>query len=119
MRLGYRKAKTQPIICNSERCLVQRQQFAIRMIPLLESDCFKSAPSHYVINVDESWLNNSRFVRRAWTPADAPATFTDKQIVPRISLLAALDTEGSCWFALTQATTDADVMTTFIMKLMQ
>ena len=40
MRLGYRQAKTVPIQANSERCLVLRQQYALLMLPLLESGCF-------------------------------------------------------------------------------
>ena len=50
MRLGYRLAKTVPIQANIERCLVLRQQYALRMLPLLES-------GRRVINVDEAWLN--------------------------------------------------------------
>ena len=64
------------------------------MLPLLES-------GRRIINVDESWLNQTRFVRKIWVPADGAATFTDKQVQPRISLLAALDTSGKMWFALT------------------
>ena len=70
-----------------------------------------------IINVDESWLNGTRFLRRMWAPVDAPATVSDKQVQPRISLIAALDTDGRLWCALTQANTDADVMTTFITYL--
>lgn len=80
------------------------------MLPLLKV-------GRRIINVDESWLNNTRFLRRLWTPTDAPATFSDKQVAPRISLLLALDTNGKMWFALTQANTDSDVMTTFLRYL--
>ena len=80
------------------------------MLPLLES-------GKRVINVDESWLNQTRFHRRIWAPSDAPATITDKQVAPRISLLVALDTRGHIWCALTQANTDADVMTMFLRHL--
>ena len=69
--MGYRMAKTVPIQANSERCMVQRQQYALRMIPLIES-------GQRIINVDESWLNQTRFVRRLWVPTDAAATYTDK-----------------------------------------
>ena len=64
------------------------------MIPLLEA-------GRRIINVDESWLNGTRFIRRSWIPSDAPGTFTDKQVVPRISLIVALDTDGRIWCALT------------------
>ena len=36
MHLGYHLAKTVPVQCNTERFLVLRQQFALRMLPLLE-----------------------------------------------------------------------------------
>ena len=117
MRLGYRQAKTVPIQSNSERCLVLRQQYALRMLPLLESGCFSKQPARRIINVDESWLNGTRFLRRLWVPTDAAATVNDKQVVPRISLIAAIDTEGRLWCALTQANTDAGVMTTFLRHL--
>ena len=84
----------------------------MRMLPLLES-------GRRIINVDESWLNQTRFVRRTWVPTDAAATIRDKQVQPRISLLAALDTGGRIWCALTQANTDADVMTTFLQVLVR
>ena len=45
LHLGYRLAKTVPVQCNTERCLVLRQQFALRILPLLEAD-------HRIINVD-------------------------------------------------------------------
>ena len=84
-----------------------RQQYALQLLSLLEN-------KRRIINVDESWLNQTRFVRKMWAPSDVPGTFTDKAVQPRISLLAALDTDGRIWCALTQANTDADVMTTFL-----
>ena len=80
------------------------------MLPLLES-------GRRIINVDESWLNGTRFLRKMWVPADAPSTISDKQVQPRISLIAALDTDGRLYCALTQANTDQDVMLTFLTHL--
>ena len=60
--MGYRLAKSIPVQANNERCLVLRQQYALRMLPLLEKKM-------RVINVDESWLNSTRFLRRVWAPA--------------------------------------------------
>ena len=108
--MSYRRARTVTVQANSERCLVLRQQFALRLLPLMES-------RRRIINVDESWLNQTRFNRKLWVPADAPGSSTDKQVQPRISVLVALDTEGRIWCALTQANTDADVMTTFLRYL--
>ena len=71
LRMGYRRAATVPVQANSERCLVLRQQYVLKMLPLLES-------GRRIINVDESWLNQTRFTRRLWAPVDAPATVTYK-----------------------------------------
>ena len=112
MHLGYRRATNVPIQSNLDRCLVLRQQYALRMLPLLEK-------GRRVINVDESWLNGTRFVRRQWVPTDAPGTYSDKQVAPRISLIVALDTDGQIWCALTQVNTDSDVMTMFLRYLVR
>ena len=110
MHMGYRFAKEVPVQCNTERNLVLRQQYSLRILPLLES-------GKRIINVDESWLSQTRFLRRTWVPSDSPSTFRAKQVAPRISLLLALDTEGRIWSALTQVNTDADVMTLFLRHL--
>ena len=109
--MGYRMAKKVPIQCNLERTLVLRQQYSIKMLPMLEH-------RKRVINVDESWLNQTRFLRRTWVPSQSASTFRDKQVHPRISLILALDTNGKMYFALTQANTDADIMTLFLRNLM-
>jgi hypothetical protein len=52
-----------------------------------------------------------------WAPAGAPASFTDKQVNPRLALIATLDTDGRVFFALTHANTDTDIMIMFISTL--
>ena len=108
--MGYRNAKAVPIQSNLERSLVLRQQYSLKILPMLES-------GRRIINVDESWLNNTRHLRKTWVPSDAPSTFREKQVIPRVSLILALDTDGRIWFALTQVNTDADVMTLFLRYL--
>ena len=41
-----------------------------------------------------------------WCPPQTPATMTAKPISYRISMIAALDTEGCIYYSLTQANTD-------------
>ena len=89
-----------------------RQQFALRLLLMLEK-------AENIVNIDESWLNSQRFVRKIWVPSDAAGSVTDKQVHPRISLILAMHTDGSMWCALTQATTDSDVMTLFLKSLMR
>ena len=110
--LGYRRARQVPIQGNSERCLVLRQQYSLKMLALLEEGT-------RIINVDESWLNDTNFTRKIWCPADAPATITQQSVTPRLTLIAALDTEGRVYFTLTHANTDSDVLLAFMKHLMR
>ena len=107
LRLGYRKASPVPIQANSERCLVLRQQYALRMIKLLES-------GKRIINVDESWINTAQYNRRQWAPSAGKSSSVLKSINPRLSLIAALDTDGKVWFSLLHANTDSDVMMMYL-----
>ena len=107
LRMGYRVAKTVAVQSNTERTLVLRQQYSLRLLPLLEM-------GRRIINVDESWLNHTRHLRRTWVPSSAPSTFREKQVAPRVSLILAIDTEGRVWCSLTQVNTDADIMTQFL-----
>ena len=71
LHMSYRIARTIPVQGNSERCLVLRQQYALRILPLLEY-------GRRIINDDESWINRTRYVRKLWVPTDGSATYTDK-----------------------------------------
>ena len=70
-----------------------------------------------MINIDESWIAETEYSRRIWCPAKAPATITDKSINPRLALIAALDSDGHIYFALTHAITDSNVISSFLKRL--
>ena len=53
-----------------------------------------------------------------WCPGDSAATVTQRTVTTRLSLIAALDTDGRVYFALTQANTDQNVMLAFLRHLM-
>ena len=57
--LKYKKVKKISYAGNSEKSLVLRQQFAIRMFALLRS-------GKRILNIDETWLNETSFQRRKW-----------------------------------------------------
>ena len=67
-----------------------------------------------IINIDESFVNQTQYHRRMWAPPGAPASSTLKLVNPRLALLAALDTDGRVFFSLTHANTDTDIMIMFI-----
>ena len=72
-----------------------------------------------IINIDESWLNETNYTRMMWCPPSSPATMTSKSVAPRIALIAALDNNGKVYFSLTQTNTDSDVMMLFMQYLIK
>jgi len=108
--LGYRMAKKVPVQANEMRCLVLRQQYAMAMLSMLDAKT-------RVLNIDETWLNETNFVRKAWFKAGTPGTMSTKPITPRLSMITALDTDGRVYFSLSHATTDQDTYMLFLRHL--
>ena len=52
-----------------------------------------------------------------WSPVNRPATATVKEIAPRLSLIASLDTDGRVEFAMLHANTDINVFMMFLSHL--
>lgn len=72
---------------------------------------------HRVINIDETWLNQTDFRRMKWRVRNETNSMVDRTVSPRVSMLAAIDTSGKAYFALTQVNTDSDVFMLFLKKL--
>ena len=72
-----------------------------------------------IINIDESWVNQTNYSRRIWAPADSPASATVKQITHNLNLIAALDTDGNVWFSVNHSNTNHLVIQTFISNLVR
>jgi hypothetical protein len=77
------------------------------MLPLLEK-------GKRVINIDETWLNDTTHYRKIWYPKGQVCSMPTMTVSPRISVIAAIDTEGHIWFALTQSNTDSNVLLAFM-----
>lgn len=90
--------------------MVQRQQYALVLLPLLES-------GKRIINVDETWLNETSFVRRVWARRGGQTNCRLNSVSPRLSMIAALDTDGKVWFSLAHAFTNSDVVALFFLHL--
>ena len=110
--LSFVKAKKVQPRANSDRCRVLRQQYAIKMLEVLNQ-------GRRVINVDETWLNESSFIRRTWAPRDGSGNVSLRSVTPRLSMIAALDNEGRAWFTLSHANTDSNIVTLFLHSLMK
>jgi len=95
---------------NSERCLVLRQQYAISLLDLLKQ-------GKRIINVDETWLNETNFQRKTWCRPLSSNTVKLRPITPSVAMIAALDTDGRVYFTLSHANTDQDTFMLFMRYL--
>ena len=94
LRLKYKSVTYVPFQTNSNRCLVLRQQFAITLLGLL-------AQGKRIINVDESWVDQTSYTRRHWRPVAGQPSEMLRPVTPRVSLIASVCTEGSIFLSLT------------------
>ena len=108
--MRYKRVKRIPFRGNSERCLVLRQQYAKFMLGLLSS-------GRRVINIDETWINQTDFRRMKWRQRGETNSLPCRQVNPRVSLLTAIDTSGRVYFAATQVNTNSDIFLLFMSKL--
>ena len=79
--------------------MVLRQQYALSLLALLDQ-------GKRVIQVDETWLNETNFTRKTWSRRGAATSVPIKAISPSLSMIAALDTDGRVFFSLSHASTD-------------
>lgn len=112
MGLRYLKAKKLHPNANSARVLVQRQQYAKAILSLMEQ-------GKRIINIDETWLNETSFIRKVWSKNKGDGNCYLNVVTPRLSMIAALDTDGRVWFSLSHATTDGDMITLFLSQLIK
>jgi len=72
-----------------------------------------------IINIDETWINETNYTRRTWAPRDGKGNLQLNTVSPRLSMIAALDTEGRVWFTLSHANTDSNIMSIFLNYLIE
>ena len=70
-----------------------------------------------IINIDETWINETSHTRKTWGPRDGSGNMKLNSVSPRLSMIAALDTEGCVWFTLSHSNTDSNMMTLFLLHL--
>ena len=69
--------------------------------------------------MDESWINELDFARRKWHNRDECNSLPRKNVSPRLSLLAAIDTDGRVFMALTTSNTTSEVICLFVSQLVE
>ena len=57
------------------------------------------------------------FRRRKWRPPGSTNSIAKKLMVPRVSMIVAMDTEGEVFLSLTQSNTNSQVMEIFMRQL--
>lgn len=70
-----------------------------------------------IINIDESWINELDFARRRWHDRTESNSMPRKYVSPRLSVLAAIDTEGRAFMALTTSNTTSEVVCLFVSQV--
>ena len=70
-----------------------------------------------IVNIDETWINETSHSRKTWAPRDGSGNIKLNAVTPRLSMIAALDSEGRVWFSLSHANTDSNTMTIFLLSL--
>lgn len=107
--------KIQPIswMANSHRNLILRQQFAISLLNALRGKYTT------VINVDETWLGMTDFRRMKWREKGTTNSVPAKQVVPRISMILALDMKGSVFLTLVQSNSNSKIMEIYLHQLVR
>ena len=69
------------------------------------------------MNVDESWIAETEYSRKIWVPTDGEATVSTKPMSMKVAIIAALDTNGRVYFALTHSITNSEVIGMFFSYL--
>ena len=107
MKLSYKKVKNISMQTNSERSLVLRQQWAVSFLnlPLKHKN---------VWNIDETWIGLSDFRRMHWRPMDRNWSVRAKAVIPRISMITAVDKFGNICLALTARNSNESMMSLFM-----
>ena len=109
LRLRYKRSKVLNHRANLPTCLVQRQQYALKLIEIMLS-------GKRVINIDESTMGQAVFARKSWQRQGVRNANVVKPFSHRLSLIAAVDTYGQVYFAISQSVVDSAVFSTFLVR---
>ena len=92
LKMRYNKITTVSTTANSEKNMVMRQQFGIRLIDLL-------VQKKVILNIDETWLGMSDFRRRKWRVRGSTNSVSKMMMQPRISMITGLDSTGKVYLS--------------------
>ena len=110
--LSYRMTKAVGIHYNTEENMVVRQQYAFAILQQLLF-------GQRVINLDETTLPTLSFSRKQWLPKKGSNAVPTKNLSPKLTMIAAIETDGRVYAALSQAYTDSDTLFLFVYWLVK
>ena len=91
--MSYKRISTVALHANSEKNRILRQRFAIELVNLLNQ-------GKRIINIDESWLNQTDFRRMKWRERGTTNSVAKVQMAPRISIIIGIETTGALYLSL-------------------
>ena len=54
-----------------------------------------------IINIDQTWINDTMFIRRRWRRRGAINTMNEHKVTPRTAVMMAISTKGELYCSLT------------------
>ena len=109
-QVSYRMIRDPGLLVNSDKSKVLRQKYAFTVMNLLKE-------GHRIVNVDESNLDTLTFLRYGWQRKDLRATGLTKQLGARLTLIAAIDSDGRLWYTLSHSSGTGHSFSLFLQYL--
>ena len=110
MGLRYRKIHHVPLKANSDRNLILRQRWAMKVI---END----HKGRVYLNIDETWLGMCDFRRQKWRVRGTNNSVPAFSLAPRVTMLVAADSLGNVYFSLSQSNSNYELFGIFMQQL--
>ena len=110
--MRYKKILSASIHSNSVKNLVLRQQFALEFLNQLQA-------GKTIINIDETWIGMTDFRRMKWRPHGSSNSVPKMQVMPRVTMIVALDTRGQVYLSLLQSNSNAPIMKIFFHSMVK
>lgn len=108
--MRYKRVGRVAMQTNTEASLVKRQASAKVLLRELEK-------GRRILNIDETWIGEMDFRRMKWRRRREQNNVSTKEVSPRLSVIAGVDSHGRFYWTVTQANTDHEVFCAFVSHL--
>ena len=108
--LSFRRPPKVARQSNTDKAIAARVMYAEKMLSLLQQ-------GKTIINMDESWISTTDFIRQSWSRPDQPSNVDYKPLGYRVSLILAIDSRGKLYCALSEANSSSETTKLFLKGL--